>query len=122
VNVRPVWVESTTRPSLTLQVREDSTNYRIVGSSEPVSEYEYLPVLGRLQEIQVLPPHVVLSGSFPPGVPATFLHDIAQVTHDRGSRLVVDTSGDALRAAVDEQVAVLEPSREERVGTASERA
>lgn len=113
LNVRPVWVESTTRPSITLKVLDQGTNYRIVGSAEPLAEHEYLPVLSRLREIEQLPPYVVLSGSFPPGVPPTFVHDIAQVTVERGSQLLVDSSGDALRAAVHETIAVLKPSQEE---------
>lgn len=113
LNVRPVWVKPETRPCFTVFVTSTGENYRLVAAAQPLAEYEYLPTLTRLQEIDRLPPYVVLSGSFPPGVPPEFLLDIARVTAERGSKLLVDTSGAALRAALDAQVAVLKPSKEE---------
>jgi 6-phosphofructokinase 2 len=113
LNVRPVWVQSDTRPCFTLHVTSTGENYRLVARQKPLDDYEYLPTLARLREIETLPPYVVLSGSFPPGVPPEFLHDIAQITSARGSNLVVDTSGDALKAAIDAKVSVLKPSKEE---------
>lgn len=113
LNVRPVWVQSDTRPCFTLHVTSTGENYRLVARAQPLSEYEYLPTLNRLNEIENLPPYVVLSGSFPPGVPPEFVHEIAAVTAERNSNLLVDTSGPALRAALDAHVAVLKPSKEE---------
>lgn len=113
LNIRPVWVKADTRPAFTLFVEDEGHNYRLIAQAQPLAEYEYEPTLARLREIERLPPYVVLSGSFPPGVPPGFLRDIASVTAERGSNLLVDTSGDALRAAVDAHVAVLKPSKEE---------
>ena len=41
--------------------------------------------------------YVVLSGSNPPGVPPGFGRDLAQAVAQAGGRLIVDTSGEALR-------------------------
>ncbi len=116
LNVRPVWVEPDTRPAFTLFVEDESQNYRLIARAQELDPEEYEPTLARLREIDTLPPYVVLSGSFPPGVPPEFLHRIAEVTADRGANLLVDTSGDALRAAVDAHVSVLKPSKEELAG------
>ena len=113
LNIRPVLVQSDTRPVITLQVRDSNQNYRLVSRQQPLDEYEYAPVLTRLQEITKLPPYVVLSGSFPPGVPPAFVHDVAEVVAARGSRLLVDTSGAALEEAVNAKIAVLKPSEVE---------
>jgi 6-phosphofructokinase 2 len=113
LNVRPVWVQSDTRPSITLKVRSTGKMYRLISAQKPLQEYEYAPVLTRLTEIDRLPPYVVLSGSFPPGVPPEFVHEVAEVTKRRNSRLLVDTSGAPLQEAVKAGVAVIKPSKTE---------
>lgn len=113
LNVHPVWVQSDTRPSITLQIRSTGEHFRIISAQKALDEYEYQPVLTRLQELKKVAPYVVLSGSFPPGVPPEFVHEVAQLVTERGSKLLVDTSGPALEEAVKAQVAVLKPSKSE---------
>lgn len=113
LNLRPVEVHPNTRPSFTVHVEEEDTNYRFVGDSQPLREAEFRPVLDRLREIEVLPPYVVFSGSLPPGVPPEIVEEIQQITQARSSRLLVDTSGAALEAAVAVGVDTIKPSREE---------
>ncbi len=45
---------------------------------------------------------VVGSGSLPPGVPEDFFRDVNAIARDHGARLILDTSGRALTAALDE--------------------
>lgn len=113
LNVRPVWVQPDTRPCFTVNVTSTGENFRLVAGARPLADFEYEPTLERLREIESLPPYVVLSGSLPPGVPPEFVQRIAEVTAERHSSLLVDTSGPALRAALDAKVAVLKPSKEE---------
>ncbi|MGH3859752.1 1-phosphofructokinase [Actinokineospora sp.] len=56
---------------------------------------------------------VVLCGSLPPGVPADFYADLTRRLRERGARVAVDTSGDALRAAVAGRPDLVKPNREE---------
>jgi 6-phosphofructokinase 2 len=116
LNLRPIIVAPNTRPSWTVFVEEEGTNYRFVGRAAPLTEQEYRPVLDRLREIDVLPPYVVYSGSLPPGVPPEIVGEIAQITQQRESRLLVDTSGAALEAAVAAGVDTIKPSQEELAG------
>jgi 6-phosphofructokinase 2 len=102
-----------TRPSLTIRVRTEDTNYRVVGRAGRLRDDECALFLARLAELEVLPPYVVLSGSFPPGVPAGFVRDVLAITDARSSRLLVDTSGEPLREAATAGVALLKPSQEE---------
>lgn len=53
---------------------------------------------------------VVLGGSLPPGVPATFYRDQVRALAAAGRQVVVDTSGEALRHAVDAGPAVIKPN------------
>ncbi len=55
---------------------------------------------------------VVLSGSLPPGLPDDFYGQIAR-TVGGAAKVVVDTSGPALRGALGESVDLVKPNREE---------
>jgi 6-phosphofructokinase 2 len=113
VPIHPVRVRGNTRPSLTVFAEDQGVNFRIVGESPQAAEHEWRQVLDRLDEFESLPPFVVLSGSFPPGVPTTLVRDIAAICRDRRSSLVFDGSGEALRFAVEEQIPLIKPSKEE---------
>jgi 6-phosphofructokinase 2 len=113
VSVHPIRVAANTRPSLTIFVKDQGVNYRIVGEAGRQSEDEWRQVLDRLNEFESLPPYVVLSGSFPPGVPPTLVAEIAALCREQRSRLVFDGSGEALRIAVQEKVDLIKPSKEE---------
>jgi 6-phosphofructokinase 2 len=113
VPVHPIRVEANTRPSLTVFVKDQAVNFRIVGESGTQKESEWRQVLDRLSEFDSLPPYIVLSGSFPPGVPDSLVGEIAALCRERRSRLVFDGSGEALRSAVDSKVDLVKPSKEE---------
>ncbi|HEY8402460.1 MAG TPA: PfkB family carbohydrate kinase, partial [Cytophagaceae bacterium] len=44
--------------------------------------------------------YLVASGSTPPGVPMDFYASISKIAKDKGAKLVLDTSGEALKAAL----------------------
>jgi 6-phosphofructokinase 2 len=53
---------------------------------------------------------VVVSGSIPPGVPVTIFRELANVCRKNGSKLVVDTSGEALKQVAREGAYLLKPN------------
>lgn len=56
---------------------------------------------------------VILSGSLPPGVPDGFYGELIRRAHEHGCRVLLDTSGNALRLALDERPGFVKPNREE---------
>ena len=56
---------------------------------------------------------LVLSGSLPPNVPATFYRDIMRTAARPGLRVFVDTSGEALREALTARPFAIKPNLEE---------
>jgi 6-phosphofructokinase 2 len=113
VPIHPIRVAANTRPSLTIFVEDQGVNFRVVGEAGEQTESEWRQVLDRMWEFPSLPPYVVLSGSFPPGVPTTLVREIAGVCRERRSNLVFDGSGEALQFAVEEKVELIKPSKEE---------
>ena len=57
---------------------------------------------------------MIASGSLPPGAPVDFYAELARITTSAGARLVLDTSGPPLRAAVDRGgLFLIKPSQNE---------
>ncbi len=78
--------------------------YRFVLPGPSVSPAEADAILKRLERIMMnFKGYVVASGSLPPGVPEDFYGRLAAHTRALGGRFVLDTHGDALRAAARER-------------------
>jgi 6-phosphofructokinase 2 len=56
---------------------------------------------------------VVASGSLPPGVPDDFYQRVAKATKQAGAKIVIDTSGPPLKAALEAGVFLVKPSLRE---------
>jgi 6-phosphofructokinase 2 len=56
------------------------------------------------------PDYLVASGSLPPGVPADFYAQLARTGKDWGAKVIVDTSGEALKKACTEGVYMIKPN------------
>jgi 1-phosphofructokinase family hexose kinase len=56
---------------------------------------------------------VILSGSLPPGVPANFYASLIRIAHSHGCRVILDSSGEALRRGVAARPDLVKPNREE---------
>jgi 1-phosphofructokinase family hexose kinase len=56
---------------------------------------------------------VVLSGSLPPGAPVSFYGELVCAAHQRGCRVILDTSGEGLRLGIAAGPDLVKPNREE---------
>ncbi|CAG9219345.1 Tagatose-6-phosphate kinase [Burkholderia vietnamiensis] len=93
-------------------VTETSTGreYRFLMPGPSVSDAEWRDCAARLDAMQPAPRYLVLSGSLPPGAPDDLYATLARAAKARGSRVVVDASGRALGAALEEGVHLVKPS------------
>jgi 6-phosphofructokinase 2 len=87
-----------TRVSHAVFERVSGLEYRFVPEGPLVGEDEWPRVLEQLATLDF--DHCVASGSLPRGVPDDFYVDVARLAAQKGARLVLDTSGAALRQAV----------------------
>jgi 1-phosphofructokinase family hexose kinase len=55
----------------------------------------------------------IISGSLPPGVPEDYCRTLIELAHQHGTRVFVDTSGAAFRAALEGHPDFVKPNREE---------
>jgi 6-phosphofructokinase 2 len=104
-------------------VSEVSTGqqYRFILPGPNLAESEWRECLDLLSRTEPFPRFVVASGSLPGGVPDDFYARVARIAKQRGARMILDTSGPALPAAVAEGVYLIKPNlREMRELTNSE--
>src|SRR5690606_4898066 len=85
----------------------------INGPGPMVSEAAQQALLDRLD--QIAPGHdaVVIAGSLPQGISAQWLQTLIVRLTDLGLRVALDTSGEALRAALDAGPWLIKPNTEE---------
>ena len=102
-----------TRVSFTVHEHSTGAEFRFVMPGPHLSEAEWRAALRHLEGLQPFPAIVVASGSLPPGVPADFYARLARLCRARGARMVLDTSGPALAAALAEGVYLFKPNLKE---------
>ena len=114
-NVRNIAIKiaEETREDFTILEERSGNQYRFVLPGPALAEHEWRACLGALEQIDKLPPLVVASGSLPPGVPDDFYAEVARTAKARGSKLVLDTSGKPLAAALKESVYLIKPNLRE---------
>jgi 6-phosphofructokinase 2 len=98
VPCRSVPVAGRTRISQTVLERSTGLEYRFVAEGPQLSEAEWHSALDAADEIR--DGWLVASGSLPPGVPADFYARLTARAARHGTRLVLDTSGEALQLAL----------------------
>ena len=114
IGLAPVWTSQPTR--MNLEILEDSgriTEILEPGAKLTASELnEMTQVIKRMVSRRVTP-IVVVSGSLPQGVSTSLYKRLIGIAKDCGSRVFLDTSGEALRASLSVHPAFVKPNKEE---------
>lgn len=113
VSHRGIPVQGDTRENLTVTEEGTGDQYRFVLPGPRLEEGEWKYILEQLSDLVPSPAWVVGSGSLPPGVPDDFWARLASVAAEHGVRTALDTSGDALAAALEVGVDLLKPNARE---------
>lgn len=106
---RRVRIGQPTRESLTVTERSTGEQYRFILPGPMLTAAEQAECLNELRAATATAQFVVASGSLPPGVHDDYFQRVADVCAERGARLVLDTSGAALRH-ITSGVFMLKPS------------
>jgi len=94
-------------------VEPDGTTTKLNEPGPRLSSEEVEALVATTHEQAVGAEWVVLSGSLPPGAPEDFYSRIVRDLHDSSARVVVDSSGPALIAAVSAGPDLIKPNQEE---------
>jgi 6-phosphofructokinase 2 len=105
---RVIPIAAATRVSHTVYERSSGREYRFTPGGPAIREDEWRAGLAELEALDM--DYLVASGSLPPGVPSDFYARIARTMRAKGVRFVLDTSGDALREALDAGIYLVKPN------------
>lgn len=109
----PVRIAGETREDVAIMETSSGRQYRFVMPGPSLDKNEQAACLDALHLPYGDAGYVVASGSLPPGVAPDFYADIARRVKTLGRRLIVDTSGEALRAALEAGVWLIKPNLRE---------
>lgn len=110
LNQLPVPIAGWTRENFTVREVASNQQYQFTMPGPTLSSDELDRCLNALAPLDHPPDYVVLSGSLAPGVPPDFYARIIERGTSAGYRCVVDTSGEALRLAVEAGAWVIKPN------------
>jgi len=106
-------ISGETRESFSVKESSTGNEYRFVLPGPDMAPDEWQACLDLVVSLQPAPRFVVASGSLPPGVPSDFYARLAKLVQSNGGKLILDTSGPALAAALAEGVYLVKPSLRE---------
>jgi 6-phosphofructokinase 2 len=97
-----------TRENMIVLDKATNQQYRFGMPGQYLSEDEWQQCLQTIEENHS--EFIIASGSLPPGVPADIFARIAKIAKKQKRKLIVDSSGEALRLALEEGVYLIKPN------------
>ena len=107
---RPFPIEGLIRESLVILEESTGRQYRFGMPGPEFQQKEWEKFLDGLSAVEPTPDYLVASGSLPPGVPTDFYAQVARIGKDRGAKVIIDVSGEALEQALKEGVYLIKPN------------
>jgi 6-phosphofructokinase 2 len=103
-------IDDWTRENLIVYEEHSEQQFRFGMPGPDMSEEEWQQCLDEVKALDSAPDYIVASGSLAPGMPDDFYGRLATIASGQDARLIVDTSGDALREAVEAGVYLIKPN------------
>ena len=108
IDYQVVKTKNWTRESFTAVDTITNSQYRFGMPGAELSREESDEILLKIEQLQ--PEFLVASGSLSPKIGDDFYEKVAAVSRKIGSKLIIDTSGEPLKRAIDEGVFLLKPN------------
>ncbi|RYE17474.1 MAG: 1-phosphofructokinase family hexose kinase [Sphingobacteriales bacterium] len=113
IEQKAIETKNLTRENFIVVNRTTNEQFRFGMPAPELLGKEEKEVLKVVKDLAHKASYIVASGSIPQGMSDDFLAKVARIAHKEGARLVVDTSGAALKHVVDEGVYLLKPNQSE---------
>jgi 6-phosphofructokinase 2 len=111
IEAQRIAIKGYTRIAHTVFERSSGQEFRFVPEGPVVGADEWESCLSALATLDF--DYVVASGSLPRGLPASSYARVVEIAAHKGAKVIVDTSGPALRATLDKGVFLIKPNLRE---------
>jgi 6-phosphofructokinase 2 len=108
ITFKVIKTENWTRESFVAVDDNTNSQYRFGFSGSPICDEEQKEIIQTIQELK--PKFLVLSGSLNEDLPTDYYQNIAKLAKELGSKVVVDTSGEALQKVLETGVYLIKPN------------
>lgn len=110
VTALPIRVSGETRENFIVVATASNEQYRFGMPGQIVTDVDKTQIIEKIEKLSPFPDIVVISGSLPPGIAPDFLKKLIQIAKNNNSKVVIDSSGEALSAALDEGLYLVKPN------------
>ncbi|KPE53210.1 1-phosphofructokinase family hexose kinase [Chryseobacterium indologenes] len=110
LNIFPFHVSSETRENFIVLDISSNKQYRFGFPGEELTQEQQKNILSSLPTVNACPDFVIISGSLPTETNPDFIRKLVNMYKSKGSKVIIDTSGEALKTAVEEGVFLLKPN------------
>ena len=108
ISFQPIKTTNWTRESFVAVDDNTNSQYRFGFPGSEITEEEKNIIFQTIQELK--PKYLVLSGSLNEGLPTDFYQQISDLAKKSGSKVIVDTSGEALQKVLETGVYLIKPN------------
>ena len=110
-NVPSITIKSSQETRENIEVLDESSGnqYRLGFPGTELSEKEWKECIAAVEDMEDVE-FIVASGSLPPGVPLDVYGRLSKIAKKKNAKFIVDTSGEALRHALEEGVYLIKPN------------
>lgn len=112
IDAQPIVIASHTRENLIVVDNATNLQYRFGMPGPAITKNECEQLLSAIEELQHVE-YIVASGSLAPGVPENIFANIAAIAKKKQAKFILDTSGEALKHALNEGVYLFKPNLSE---------
>jgi 6-phosphofructokinase 2 len=98
---------------ITILETSSNTQYRFTIPGGDFTEEEWKEILNIIQNLEEVPDYFVASGGLLDGIPADFYRRAGEIVKAKGSRFILDTSGDALKEGAGSHCFLIKPNMRE---------
>lgn len=105
-------IKNETRESTILFDEANQNQYLLNADGPEIAQKEWHSLLNAVNKVNDVA-YIVASGSLPLGVPVDFFGQLAKIAKKKGVKFILDTSGEALKIAINEGVYLFKPNLRE---------